>query len=135
MGRGRGHRAGNMALTHGWQAFARARGLHGRCTLHFKYDDLATLYMRVFRVNGRRAGCCPEEGSSDDELGLDDGRDDNEGELALGDDRASPSVGGSSGESTSSGDYDQPPRRRALMGGGDGASRRRAPMKREEDSG
>ena len=38
-----------MVLTRGWQTFARARGLGGRWTLHFKYDGLATLYVRVFR--------------------------------------------------------------------------------------
>ena len=33
--------AGNVALAHGWQAFARMRGLSRRCTLHFKYDGVA----------------------------------------------------------------------------------------------
>ena len=116
--------------------FARARGLSGRCTLHFRFDGVAALYVRVFRVDGRRTRCCPEDGSSDDELGLDDGRDDDEGELALGDGRASPNGGGfSSGESTSSGGFDQPPRCWARIGEGDRLSRRRALVKREEDSG
>jgi hypothetical protein len=85
--------------------------------------------------DGRRAGCSPEDGSGDDELGLDDGRDGDKGELALGDGRASFSSGGSSSsKSTSSGGYDQPPRRRARIGEGDRSSRRRAPVKREEDS-
>ena len=61
-----------MSLAHGWKAFARARGLSERCTLHFKYDRLATLYVRVFGEDGRRAGCCPEDISDDDELALDD---------------------------------------------------------------
>ena len=52
--------AGNIALAHGWQTFARARGLGRRCTLHFKYDGDATLYVRVFGEDGRRTGCCPE---------------------------------------------------------------------------
>ena len=36
------------ALARGWQTFARARGLSRRCTLHFKFDGDATLYVRVF---------------------------------------------------------------------------------------
>ena len=36
------------------------------CTLHFKYDSLATLYVRVFRGDGRRVGCYPEDSSDDD---------------------------------------------------------------------
>ena len=52
--------AGNAALAHGWQTLARARGLGRRSTLHLKYDGNATLYVRVFREDGRRAGCCPE---------------------------------------------------------------------------
>ena len=39
---------GNAALARGWQTFARARSLSSRCTLHFKYDGAATLFMRVF---------------------------------------------------------------------------------------
>ena len=52
--------AWNVALAHGWQTFAHARGLGRRCTLHFKFDGDATLYVRVFGEDGRRAGCCPE---------------------------------------------------------------------------
>ena len=92
--------------------------------------------MRVYGEDGRRAGCCPEDSCGDDELGPDDGRDDAEGELALGDGRGSSSGGGSSySESSSSGGYDQPPRRRARFEDGGGSSRRRAPVKREEGSG
>ena len=78
---------GNAVLAHGWQTFARACGLGRRCTLHFKYDGVATLYVRVFGEDGRRAGCCPEDSGGDDELGLDGGRDDAEGGLALDDGR------------------------------------------------
>ena len=89
----------------------RARGLGRQCTLHFKYDGDATPYMRVFGEDGRRAGCCPEVNDGDEVLGLGDGRDEDEGELALGIDRVSSSYGGSSpGDSSSSGGYDQPPR-------------------------
>ena len=52
--------AGSLFLARGWQTFARARGLSRRCTLHFKFDGDATLYVRVFGEDGRRAGCCPE---------------------------------------------------------------------------
>jgi hypothetical protein len=125
-----------VALTRGWQTFARARGLSRRCTLHFKYDDVATLYVRVFGEDGRCAGCCPKDDGGNDELGLDDGHGDAEGELALGDSRGSFSSGGSSsGESISSGGYDQPPCRRARVEGGGGSSRRHALVKREEGSG
>ena len=40
--------AGNVFLNRGWQTFARTRGLRGRCTLHFKYDRAATLFVKVF---------------------------------------------------------------------------------------
>ena len=99
--------AGNIALDRGWQTFARARGLGRRCTLHFKYDGDATLYVRVFGEDGRRAGCCPEVNDGKEVLGLGDGQDVEEGEPALGADRISSSYGGSSsGDSSSSGGYD-----------------------------
>ena len=70
---------------------------------------------------------CPEDS---------DGRDDDEGELALGDGRFSFGNGSSSSDETSSGGgYDQPPHRRARFEDGDGSPRRRAPVKREEGSG
>ena len=72
--------AGNIALTRGWQTFARARGLGRRCTLHFKYDGDATLYVRVFGEDGPRAGCCPEVNDGEEVLGLGDGRDGEEDE-------------------------------------------------------
>ena len=128
--------AGNVALVHGWQTFSPARGLSRRCTLHFKYDGAATLFVRVFGEDGRRAGCCPEDSDGDEVLGLGDGRGEDEGELALGDGHGSSSSGGSSsGESSSSGGYDQPPRRRACFKDGGGSSRRHAPLKLEEGSG
>ena len=103
--------AGNIALARGWQTFARARGLGRRCTLHFKYDGDATLYVRVFGEDGRPAGCCPEVNDGEEVLGLGDGRGEDEGEPTLGGDRVSSSYGGSSfGDSCSSADYDQPPR-------------------------
>ena len=102
---------GNIALARGWQTFTPARGLGKRCTLHFKYDGDATLYVRVFGEDGRRTGCCPEVNDGEELLGLGEGRDEDEGEPALGADRISPSYGGSSpGDSSSSGGYDQPPR-------------------------
>ena len=122
--------AGNIALAHGWQAFARVRGLGKRCTLHFKYDGDATLYVRVFGEDGRRAGCFPETNDGEEVLGLGDGCDEGE---PVG--RASSSYGGSSlGKSSSSGGYDQPPRHRARFEGGSGSSRRRASVKCEEES-
>ena len=45
--------------------FARARGLSRWCTLYFKFDGDATLYVRVFREDGRRAGCYPEDDDRD----------------------------------------------------------------------
>ena len=135
LGRGRGLRRGNIALAGGWQTFARARCLGRRCTLHFKYDGDATLYVRVFGEDGRRTGCCPETNNSEEVLGLGDGCDEDEGEPALGGDRVSSSYGGSSsGDSSSSGGYDQLPCRRAHFEGGSGSSRRRASVKRKEGS-
>ena len=114
---------------------APARGLGRRCTLHFKYDGVATLFVRVFREDGHRAVWCLEDGDGDYELGLDDSRGGDEGELAFDDGRASSNSDcSSSGESSSSGGYDQPPRRRALIEEGGGSSRRHAPVKQEEDS-
>ena len=50
--------------------FARARGLSLRCTLHFKFDGDATLYVRVFGEDGRRIECCPEDNDGDEVLGF-----------------------------------------------------------------
>ena len=123
--------AGNVALARGWQTFARARGLSRRCTLHFKYDGGATLFVRVFGEDARLA----EDNYGDEVLDLGDGRDKDDGELALGDGCGSSTYGSfSSGESSSSGGYDQPPRRRARFEDGGGSSRRHAPVKREEGS-
>ena len=98
--------AGNAALAHGWQTFARMHGLGRRCALHFKYDGDATLFMRVFGEDGCHVECCPEEND-----GLGDGRDEEEGGLILGAGRDSSSYGGSSSsDSSSSGSYDQPQR-------------------------
>ena len=93
-------------------------------------------YVRGFGEDGRRAGCCPETNDGEEVLGLGDGRDEDEGEPALGGDRVSSSYGGSSsGDSSSSGGYDQLPRRRTRFEGGSGSSHRRASVKREEGSG
>ena len=43
------------------------RSLKGRSTLHFKYDGLATLFVRVFGAGGARVGCCPEDSGDDDD--------------------------------------------------------------------
>ena len=127
--------SGNAVLTRGWQTFARARGLSRRCTLHFKFDGNATLHVRVFREDGRRAGCCPE----DDDRGRlpSPGADQDEdgGRRVGGGARGSPSFGDSFlGSSSSSGGRDQPPHRRARLGEGSGSARRRAPVKREGGS-
>ena len=61
--------SGDVYLTRGWQTFASARGLKGRSTLHFKYDGLATLFVRVFGAGGARVGCCPEDSGDDDDDG------------------------------------------------------------------
>ena len=90
----------------------------------------------MFGEDGRRAGCCPETNDDEEVLGLGDGRDEDEGEPALGGDRISSSYGGSSSsDSSSSNGYDQPSRRRARFEGGSGSSRHRASVKREEGSG
>ena len=105
--------SGSVVLTHGWQTFARARGLGGRCTL----------YVRVFREDGRRVGCCPEDGSNDEG---------GEGELGLGGVCSSSHDGSSSSdESSGSGVYDRPPCRRARVEDVGGSSRRGTPVKLE----
>jgi hypothetical protein len=76
--------SGDAYLTRGWQTFARARGLKGRSTLHFNYDGITTLLVRVFGAVGLRVGCFPEDSGDDDD-------DD--------DDTASPSYSSSSEES------------------------------------
>ena len=90
----------------------------------------------MFGEDGRRAGCCPEVNDGEEVLGLGDGRDEEEGEPALGANRVSSSYSGSSpGDSSGSGGYDQPPRRCARFEGSSGSCRRRASVKREEGSG
>lgn len=92
--------------------------------------------MRVFEEDGRRDGCCPEDNDGGEVLGLGDGRDEGEGGLAFSASRYSPSYADSpSGDSSSSGGYDQPSRCRTRFEGGSGSSRRRALVKREEGSG
>ena len=60
---------------------------------------------------GKMVVAPPEANDSEEVLGLGDGRDEDEGEPALAGDRVSSSYGGSSsGDSSSSGGYDQPPR-------------------------
>ena len=115
--------------------FARARSLSRWCTLYFKFDGDATLYVRVFGEDGCRAGCFPE----DDDSGRlpSPGTDqDEDGDWRTGGGaRCSPSFGDSpSGGSSSSGGRDQPPRRRARLGEGSGSVRHRAPVKREMES-
>nr|XP_020180060.1 B3 domain-containing protein Os03g0212300-like [Aegilops tauschii subsp. strangulata] len=128
---------GKALLTCRWQSFARARDLRWRCTLHFRYDGTATLYVRIFGEDGPRVGCCPES-DSDDDGDADDGRrggivaDD---DLALGDGRVASSSGGfSSAKSSSDDDSDKPLRHRARIGREDESGRRHAPAKREEGS-
>ena len=127
--------SGNVALTRDWQTFACTRGLGRWCTMYFKFDGDATLYVRVFGEDGHRAGCCPE----DDDRGRlpSPGTDqDEDGDWRTGGGaRGSLSFGDPlSGSSSSSGGRDQPPRRRARLGEGSGSARRRAPVKREEGS-
>ena len=115
--------------------FTRARGLGRQCTLHFKYDGDATLYVRVFGEDGRRVGCCPEDDDDDQVLVLGDSRHEDEGEPAPGGVCSSPSFSGSpSGDSSSSGGRDQPLCFRACFEGGSGSSHCRASVKREEES-
>ena len=93
---------GNTALARGWQTFARARGLSRRCTLDFKFDGDATLYVRVFGEDGRRAGCCPE--SDDRGWEPSSGDDGGSSARATGGVRGSSSFSGpSSGGDSSSG--------------------------------
>ena len=98
--------ASNGFLNRGGQPFARARDLCGRCTLHFRYDGVAILYMRIFVEDGPRVGCCLESNSNDD--GDDDGR--RRGGVVIGDDLAigggcvASSRGGFSSAESSSGD-------------------------------
>ena len=111
--------AGNVALAHVWQTFARARGLGRWCTLYFKFDGDEPLYVMVFGEDGRRVGCFPEDDDGDEVLGLGDGRDEGEGGPAPGGVRSSPSFSGSSSDDSSSNSgRDQSPRRRARFEGG-----------------
>ena len=108
-----------MLLTCGWQTFARARGLSRRCTLHFKFNGDATLYVRVFGEDGRCVGCCPEDDDDGWVPRLGDGRDEDEGGRVAGGVRSLPSLGDSPSDgSSSSGGRDQPLRRRACLEGG-----------------
>ena len=100
------------------------RSLGQWCTLYFKFDGDATLYVTVFGEDGRHAGCFPE----DDDRGRlpSPGTDQDED----GDWRIGGSARGSlsfddplSGSSSSSGVRDQPPRRRAHLGEGSRSAR------------
>ena len=103
------------------------------CTLHFKFDGDATLYVRVFGEDGRRARCCPE--NDDRGRGSSPGNDEADNSRAAGGGRGSSSFdGSSSGRGSSSGGCDQPPHRRARLEGGSGSARRRASVKREMES-
>lgn len=128
--------AGNVALARGWQTFSHACGLGRPCTLHFRYDGDATLYMRVFGGDGHRVGCFPEDSDGDEVLRLGDGHDEGEGEPAPGVDCSSSSYGGSSsGDSSSAGGYDQPPHRRVRLEGSSRVSHHNTLVKREAGSG
>ena len=94
--------AGNVALTRGWQTFARARGLVQRCTLHFKFDGDATLFMRVLRGDSRRVGCCPEGDDDGRLLILGDGSGEDEVGHAPCAARSTPSFSGSPSDGSSS---------------------------------
>ena len=106
--------SGDVFLERGWQSFARARRLQGRCALHFRYDGVSTLFVRVFSEEGRRLGCCPE---ADDEEGEDVQRSSSSSEDGLSPRRREAPLCGSS-SSSSSGGRDEPPRRRARYGVG-----------------
>ena len=116
--------ASNVFLNRGWQSFAHARDLHGRCTLHFRYDGVVTLCVRIFEEDGPRIGCYSESDTDDDgerRGGIIAGDD-----LALGDGRAAASRGGfSSAERSSGNDSDELQRRRARIRRGDESRRRR----------
>ena len=113
--------------------FARARGLSRRCTLHFKFDGDATLYVRVFGEDGRRAGCCPEDDGHD--RGPSPGEDGEGSERAAGGAQDSSSfTGSSSGSDSSSSGRGLPPRRRACLEGGSRSARHRTLVKRERES-
>ena len=125
--------AGSLALTRGWQTFARARGLSRRCTLHFKFDGDATLYMRVFGEDGRCAGCFPEDDSHG--WGPSPGEDGEDSVRVVGGARDSSSfTSSSSGSDSSSSGRGQPPCRRARLDGGSESARRRVLVKRERES-
>ena len=127
--------SGNGALARGLQTFARACGLGRWCTLYFKFDGDATLYVRVFGEDGRRARCCPEYDDRGRLPSPGADQDKDGGTRVGGSAWGSRSFGDSfSGNSSSSGGRDQPPRRRACLGEGRGSARRRAPVKREEAS-
>ena len=116
----------------GWQTFARARGLGRWCTLHFKFDGDATLYVRVFGENGRRIGCCPEG----DDRGWEPSSGDDGGSSArtAGGVRGSSSFSGSSsGGDSPSGGHNQPPRRRICLGGGGASAHHRTLVKRDRE--
>ena len=125
--------AGSLALARGWQTFACARGLSHWCTLHFKFDGDATLYVRVFGEDGRRAGCCLED--DDRGRGPSPSKDGEDSARVVGGIQGSTSfTGSSSGSDSSSSGRGQPPRRRACLEGGSGSARRRTLVKRERVS-
>ena len=117
--------------------FARARGLIRRCTLHFRYDNTATLFVRVFGETVAAQGAALKTAMTTTSSAL---------TMVVMMLRAisplvmvvvRPMVEAPSPvrAPASCGDYDQMPHHRACFKDSGGSSRRHASVKREEGSG
>ena len=95
----------------------------------------ATLYVRVFREDGRRTGCYSEGDDRGRAPSPGVGRGEGGGGRAGSGARDPPSSSDSPSDgSSSNGGCDQPPHHCTCLGEGSGSARCRAPVKREAES-
>ena len=57
--------SGDVFMTQGWGAVARACRSKGALAIHFEYDGASMMFFKVFDEEGRRLECCPGGGRQD----------------------------------------------------------------------
>ncbi|KAE8809215.1 hypothetical protein D1007_14260 [Hordeum vulgare] len=55
---------GFLFLKREWKSFTLVQSLHDGHVLHFKFDESAMLFVKVFRSFSERLDCCMEDSSS-----------------------------------------------------------------------
>ena len=59
---------GDVFMTRGWGEVARACRAEGSLAIHFEYEDVSTLFFKVFNEEGEWLECCPGGDSSRDAI-------------------------------------------------------------------